>query len=305
MVVRFVVLSLFLALAGGCGRTYKVQDYNPVEFGVYSMDVPTSLTTRVMYTRINDAILRELPKSKIDSSSTARGIAAKKLFLTCNDASKCRLMVPDELPMDTMTARVGLPANMSIVAEGDLFWGAAFETDLGYIWLNYLKPVSTDTFISDIMLAQRNYKPATVGSYRTRYGALEQAGDITHWQTVVQGKDSSGSLELSVYYAKEPLNSDKHMIDLKTGTSTHEKFGHKAEYTRKRKVCGFEGTEWMAEGILPNIRYYEWFFEGDMPDVGRVHLDVSLKGSLSRDEGWHEAVWNFVLNSMRLQAAHQ
>ena len=294
MLTRLVVLSLFLTLAGGCARTYNIQSSAPFEFGVHSMEVPSFLKPRVVYTRINDFVLHELPKSKIDNSGTVGGIAAKKMIGICPDVFKCQVVFE------------GPPTNASMVREGGLVRGAAFETDLGYIWMRYLSPASMAQAYSDILLTQRNYKPvsaAPAGSYRTRYGAIGQTGEMTYWQTLVQGKNESGSQTVTIYYASEPLDSDKDRINPKLDSLIYILYGPRAEYVRKRTVCGLEGKEWMVEKDLSRTRYYEWFFVGGVPDVGEVRFTIALEGPLSMNEDWHEAIWNFILNSMRPLAA--
>lgn len=82
-------------------------------------------------------------------------------------------------------------------------------------------------------------------------------------------------------------------------------YGDQAEYARKRTVCGLEGMEWMVEKDLPDTRYYDWIFVGKVPDVGKVRFEISLEGPRSMREDWHETIWDFILNSVRLQAGSQ
>jgi len=306
MFIRLVIICLFFMLISGCGKTYTVQNHKSIDFGVHSVDVPKSFSAWVLHTRINDAVLCELPKSKIDTSETVKGIAAKKLFELCAGASECSLVLPEGLLTNSTMVMEGLPTGLIMVQEKDMFKGAVFETGLGYMWMHYVNPVPLETIFSDIALTQKIYKPvsaASAGSYRTRYGAIEQSDDVQYWQTLVRGWGES--MEFSVNYAAETMESDKEMINLAAENFSYRVFGGKAGYVRKRVVCGLEGLEWRVERSLQGVRHYEWFFRGEVPDVGKVNFEISLKAPRAMDEGWHEAVWNFILDSSRFRYANK
>ncbi|WP_419787023.1 hypothetical protein [Pseudodesulfovibrio sp.] len=298
MLKRAIVFSLFLLLVGGCAKTYRIENFKPAALGVMKMNVPATLKTKVLYTRLDDCVLTELPKSKIDTAGTVGGIAAKKLFSVCGDASKCEVFAED-----------GLPTNTSMVREGELIKGAAFETDLGYIWLKYFHAVPLEKALSDILLVQMSYKTAakaSTASFMTRYGAIEPNDETTYWQTMLEGKNGSGSQTLTVYYASESSNSREERIDPRLGSFSYILYRHLAEYSRKRTVGGLPGTEWMVEKSQPTrTRYQQWFYAGEVPGGGKVRIDISLEAPLSMDEDRQEAIWNFILNSVRLPGLSQ